>query len=344
MLQRESLVHLSASPSLDIPWNLGSSMVMLKCRGFSSNGDELMSNNHQIDHSRLMALPGKKISLKAFSTKPIPELVEKSESKEALAEDATALAEAQRVLWASGQYAVLIILQGMDASGKDSTIRHVMSRVNPQGCDVHSFGPPTREELAHHFLWRASRDLPARGRIAIFNRSYYEEVLIVRVHPELLDVQRIPPGKRGKRFWRLRYKDIKHFEDALIRSGTCIIKFFLHISLEEQKSRFLKRLSNPEKHWKFTAADIHERSFWNGYRKAYEKMLRATSTTEAPWYIIPADEKWFSRACIADIITMHIEQLNLQYPKMTEEQMASLQEARALLESEEEQRTEEAKP
>jgi PPK2 family polyphosphate:nucleotide phosphotransferase len=228
------------------------------------------------------------------------------------------------------------LLQALDAAGKDGTIEHVMSGVNPQGVNVHSFKAPTAEELLHHFLWRPMRALPARGEIAIFNRSYYEEVLVVRVHPEFLAAQWLPPELRKdrKQLWKTRYDEINEFEAMLKRNNVLLLKFFLNVSKEEQRKRFLERLNNPQKNWKFSHADVRERGFWNEYQDAYEEMLNATSTAESPWHVIPADKKWFTRACVADVITRSIEKLGLEYPKVPEGERAALAEAKQKLEAE----------
>ena len=253
---------------------------------------------------------------------------------EILEKDLEELAAAQEVLWASDRYAVLVILQAMDAAGKDGIIKHVMSGLNPQGCQVFSFKRPSEEELDHNFLWRYMRCLPERGRIGIFNRSYYEEVLVVKVHPELLDRQKLPSGKRGKGFWAKRYDDINHFERHLARNGTVILKFFLHVSREEQKKRFLERLENPRKHWKFSEADLAERACWDEYMSAFEDALGATSTKWAPWYVIPADHKWAARAVVADILTTTIKSLGLDYPQVEDDRRRAIAEAKKKLESE----------
>jgi PPK2 family polyphosphate:nucleotide phosphotransferase len=253
-----------------------------------------------------------------------------------LENDLKELAKAQELLYADDRYGVLVILQAMDAGGKDGTIKHVMSGVNPQGCQVFSFKTPSAEELNHNFLWRYARCLPERGRIGIFNRSYYEDVLIVKVHPEMLEERKLPPGKRGKSFWQGRYEDINGFEHHLTRNGFVILKFFLNISKQEQKRRFLERLERPEKHWKFSAADLAERAFWDSYMEAYEDALSATSTEWAPWYIVPADNKWGTRAIVADILTTRIKSLDLHYPEMSEEQRKALAEARQKLADEDE--------
>jgi PPK2 family polyphosphate:nucleotide phosphotransferase len=286
--------------------------------------------------------PGAKVRLKQRNpgwaqTAELKELgkdVIKGRAETVLAENLKQLAEAQELLYANDVYSVLVILQAIDAAGKDGTIKHVMSGVNPQGCQVFSFKKPSDEELDHNFLWRYMKALPERGRIGIFNRSYYEEVLVVKVHPELCERQKLPPGKRGKSFWQERYDDINDFERHLSRNGTLILKFFLHISKDEQKKRFLERLETPEKHWKFSASDLSERAFWKDYMEAFEEALSATSTEWAPWYIIPADHKWVARAAVADILTSTIGSLHLTYPEVTPEQRQALEEARTQLEEE----------
>ena len=258
----------------------------------------------------------------------------KERARQILDQNLADLAEAQELLYADDRYAVLIVFQAMDAAGKDGTIKHVMSGVNPQGCQVFSFKQPSAEELDHNFLWRYMRCLPERGRIGIFNRSYYEDVLVVKVHPELLAAQRLPAGKLGKKFWRRRYQDINAFERHLARNGTVILKFFLNVSKDEQKRRFLERLDHPEKHWKFSAADLAERAHWDEYMGAYEDCLSATSTEWAPWYVVPADHKWVTRAVVADVVTTAIRSLDLKYPEVTEEQRKGLAEARHQLSAE----------
>jgi PPK2 family polyphosphate:nucleotide phosphotransferase len=222
----------------------------------------------------------------------------------------------------------------MDTSGKDGTIKHVMSGVNPQGCRVTSFKVPTDEETDHNFLWRYTRALPARGEIGLFNRSYYEDVLVVKVHPEILDKQQLPPGKRGDKFWNARYDDINAFERHLVKNGTLILKFFLNISKEQQKERLMERLEDKEKYWKFSLSDLAERRYWDDYLEAYEDMLSLTSTDEAPWYIIPADFKWVARTVVADIISSKIQTLDLQFPKVPEESLKQLEKARKELKNE----------
>jgi PPK2 family polyphosphate:nucleotide phosphotransferase len=287
--------------------------------------------------------PGKKVRLKDHDTgwaqtKELKELGKdavKERSKEILDKNLEDLAKAQELLYADDRYALLIVLQAMDAAGKDGTIKHVMSGVNPQGCQVFSFKKPSAEELNHNFLWRYMKCVPERGRIGIFNRSYYEDVLVVKVHPELLDQQKLPPGKRGKSFWEARYEDINAFERHLVRNGIVVLKFFLNVSKEEQKQRFLERLERPEKNWKFSTSDLSERAFWADYMNAYEDALTATTTEEAPWYVVPADNKWVTRAVVADVITTAIRSLDLRFPEVTEEQRKLLAQARSQLEDEE---------
>jgi len=230
----------------------------------------------------------------------------------------------QERLWASNSHSVLVILQGMDASGKDGTIKHVMSGVSPQGCEVHSFGVPSAEELAHNYLWRYWTRLPSRGRIGLFNRSYYEEVLVVRVHPELVAARKVPVTTRLPRLWRERYEDINAFEKHLVRNGTVVLKFYLHLSREEQKARLLKRIDTHEKQWKFSASDVEERAYWDSYMTAYEGMLSATSTADAPWYVIPADDKHIARASVAAILSGTIASLPLHPPKASVTDAAGL--------------------
>jgi len=259
----------------------------------------------------------------------------KERAKQTLEQNLADLAEAQNLLYADDRYAVLIVLQAMDAAGKDGTIKHVMSGVNPQGCQVFSFKKPSAEDLDHNFLWRYMRCLPERGRIGIFNRSYYEDVLVVKVHPELIGRQ-LPREKEkvGKRFWEDRYEDINSFERHLARNGTLILKFFLNVSRGEQKRRFLERLDRPEKNWKFSSSDLAEREYWTDYMAAYEDALNATSTEWAPWYVIPADYKWVTRAVVADIVTTAIRDLDLKFPEVTDAQRKILAVARKKLEAE----------
>ena len=258
----------------------------------------------------------------------------KERASQALAEGIEELSDAQELLWASDTYALLVVLQALDAAGKDSTIEHVMSGVNPQGVHVVSFRQPSAEELDHNFLWRISRALPERGRIGIFNRSHYEEVVALRVHPEWLAAQRLPTKEVDDRFWEARYEDINAFERHLDRNGTRIVKFFLHVSKDEQKKRFLARLDEPHKEWKFNAADVAERAHFDDYMAAFEAAITATSTDWAPWYVIPADHKWLSRALVAAALVETIQGLDLQWPKVSAETHEANLEARRVLESE----------
>jgi PPK2 family polyphosphate:nucleotide phosphotransferase len=256
---------------------------------------------------------------------------DKPRAKEALAMGVEALAQLQAMLYAQDRWAVLLIFQAMDAAGKDGTIKHVMSGVNPQGCQVYSFKAPSSEELDHDFLWRCMKYVPERGRIGIFNRSYYEETLVVRVHPEFLERQTLPPELVTKDIWKERFHDIRNFERYLTRNGVVIRKFFLHVSKGEQKRRFLERLEKPEKNWKFSANDIKERTFWDDYMVAYEDMIRHTSSSEAPWYVVPADNKWFTRIAVAAAVIETLDALNLRYPKVSEEKLKELAAAKRVL-------------
>jgi len=270
----------------------------------------------------------------------IPELsnLKKEEAQSAakrfLKENLEELSTAQETLWANDVWSVLVILQAMDTAGKDGIIKHVMSGINPQGCQVVSFKRPSDEELDHTFLWRCMKALPERGRIGIFNRSYYEETLVVRVHPEILARQKLPSGKRGGKFWEERFDDINRFERHLVRNGTLVLKFFLHISKEEQRRRLLARLDDPEKHWKFELADLGERALWDQYIEAYEETIRSTSTRWAPWYVIPADHKWSARATVAAVLTRAIAGLDLEAPEVPAEQLKKFSAARRQLEKE----------
>jgi PPK2 family polyphosphate:nucleotide phosphotransferase len=258
----------------------------------------------------------------------------KKAAKKFLKDNLKQLQIAQELLWASNRRSMLLIFQAMDAAGKDSTIKHVMTGVNPQGVSVHSFKKPSAEELDHNFLWRYWTRMPARGKIGIFNRSYYEEVLVVKVHPEILDSRPIPYGLRGDEFWQARYEDINCMERHLCRSGTVILKFFLNVSKEEQKKRFIDRLSQPEKHWKFAESDVEERQYWDEYMRVFEEAIRATSTKWAPWHVIPADNKWKMRILVSSIITQKILSLDLKFPEVTEMQKDRLIEIKKDLEKE----------
>ncbi len=260
---------------------------------------------------------------------------DKPRTKAMLEAGVEATAELQEVLYAHDRWSVLLIFQAMDAAGKDATIKHVMSGVNPQGCQVTSFKAPTSEDLDHDYLWRCVKNLPERGRIGIFNRSYYEETLVVRVHPKLLLNQKLPQECISKHIWEDRFQDIRSFERYLHRNGTVVRKFFLHVSKEEQQKRFLERLENPDKNWKFAAGDLIERGFWEDYMKAYEETIRATATEESPWYVIPADNKWFTRAVVGAAVIDALASLELEYPKVDDAQRAAMSAAKeALIESE----------
>ncbi len=291
-----------------------------------------------IDQFRVPA--GKKVRLKDYDPAWSGEGIggSKAERKERaakiLTEDVSELAQAQEMLYADDSWSLLVIFQAMDAAGKDSTIKHVMSGINPQGCQVYSFKHPSAEELDHDFLWRCTKALPERGRIGIFNRSYYEEVLIVKVHPELLASQRIPGSEaESKKIWEHRYESINNWESHLTRNGTAIVKFFLNVSKDKQRERFLDRVNDPTKHWKFAAGDLAERGHWGEYMKAYEDCLAATSTKSAPWYVIPADHKWVSRTLVAAILTETMKSLGLKWPKVNDEQKRQIKEAKAILEA-----------
>jgi PPK2 family polyphosphate:nucleotide phosphotransferase len=275
---------------------------------------------------------GKKFRLKDFDPDDTGHLHSKEHATEVLDRGIASMIEQQDKLYAQDRWGVLLIFQGMDAAGKDGAIKHVMSGLNPEGCQVYSFKTPSSEELDHDFLWRNMRCLPARGHIGIFNRSYYEEMLIVRVHPEVLKSERIPPSLMTGDFWQHRFEDINAFERYLARNGIVVRKFFLNLSKKEQKRRFEERLDHPAKNWKFSAADIRERGYWQDYMKAFEEMIRHTATDCAPWYVVPANNKWFTRAVVAAVIVDTLEELKLAYPKVSAAQRKELQAARALLE------------
>jgi PPK2 family polyphosphate:nucleotide phosphotransferase len=281
---------------------------------------------------RFRVRPDKKFRLEDHDPADTGRFESKEDGRRHLEKGLERMRELQDKLYAQNEWALLLIFQAMDAAGKDSVIKHVMSGVNPQGCQVYSFKAPSVEELDHDFLWRTARCLPERGRIGVFNRSHYEEVLVVRVHPSILERQKLPPRLVSDRIWKERYQDINGFERHLAGSGTAIRKFFLHVSREEQRRRFLARLDQPEKNWKFAAADVEERKRWDDYMKAYEDAIEATSTDEAPWYVIPADNKWFTRLAVADVIVEALEEIDPQYPQISTAQREELARARALLE------------
>jgi PPK2 family polyphosphate:nucleotide phosphotransferase len=287
-----------------------------------------------IDLPDLRVRPGSKVRLKSIDTDSTGSYESKETATRHLEKGVLELRRMQEMLYAQDQQALLLVFQAMDGAGKDSTIEHVMSGVNPQGCQVFSFKSPSSEELDHDFLWRTAKCLPERGRIGIFNRSYYEETLVVRVHPEYLEKQRLPRELATDRIWDHRFEDIRNWEKYLTRNGTVIRKFYLHISKDEQKRRFLARLEEPEKNWKFQAGDVKERALWDEYQRAYEDMLGSTSTTYAPWHIIPADHKWFARLEVADIIIDTLRSMKLHYPKLSKETRAGLDAAKQTLETE----------
>jgi PPK2 family polyphosphate:nucleotide phosphotransferase len=291
-----------------------------------------------MNHEHFIVPPDKKIRLKDYDPGFTANYETKDEALVKLQQDVGRLAKYQDVLYAQNTHALLIIFQAMDAAGKDGAIEHVMSGVNPQGCQVFSFKQPSSEELDHDYLWRSSKALPERGRIGIFNRSYYEEVLIVRVHPEILNLQQLPAEARDKSIWKRRFEEMNNFEHYLVNNGIVVLKFFLHVSKEEQKRRFLKRIVTPEKNWKFSLGDAKERGFWDQYMDAYEDMFNHTSTKHAPWYIIPADHKWFTRAAVADVIIDKLKSLKLSYPTVSEEHRQELLKAKEVLENEDRQR------
>jgi PPK2 family polyphosphate:nucleotide phosphotransferase len=282
---------------------------------------------------RFRVRPGGKVHLARWATRVPDSYVDEADAQRQLAKQVARTSALQDVLYASDRYSLLLVFQAMDAAGKDGAIKHVMSGVNPQGCQVSSFKQPSTLELDHDFLWRTTLQLPERGRIGIFNRSHYEEVLVVRVHPEYLAAQRLPPDPKpdSKQFWELRLRCIREYEAHLARSGTVILKFFLHVSKDEQRDRFLERIDHPEKNWKFSMGDVEERQRWDDYMRAYEQMLAATSTHEAPWYVVPADDKKNARLIISSVINRTLEALGLEYPKLDKHRLAELKSARRLL-------------
>jgi PPK2 family polyphosphate:nucleotide phosphotransferase len=287
-----------------------------------------------VTDEKLIAKPGSKVKLKDYDTKYTGKYTSKEEAVQKLENDILKLERYQDVLYAQDTYALLIIIQAMDAAGKDGTIKHVMSGVNPQGCQVSSFKAPSTEELDHDYLWRCIKCLPERGHIGIFNRSYYEEVLVARVHPEILAKQRLPREAKGEGIWKRRFEEINNLEKYLVDNGIVVLKFFLNLSKEEQKKRFLERIEIPEKNWKLSPADNKEREFWDDYMMAYEDALHHTSTPESPWYVIPADHKWFARMSVADIICARLSELPLSYPTVTEEQKQGLLKVKESLDNE----------
>jgi PPK2 family polyphosphate:nucleotide phosphotransferase len=291
-----------------------------------------------MSHANRFAKPfrvtnGRKFRLKDIDPASTGGLPSKHDATDQRQRDVARLSELQEKLYAQDRWSLLLIFQAMDAAGKDGTIKHVMSGVNPQGCQVYSFKAPSPEELDHDFLWRTTRCLPERGRIGIFNRSYYEEVLVVRVHPELLDYQKLPEGLVTRRIWQERFTDIVAFERYATRNGIAIRKFFLHVSRDEQKRRFMGRLEQPSKNWKFSLGDARERAHWGDYMRVYEDMIRHTSTVHAPWYVVPADNKWFTRLVVGAAVIDAMEEMALAFPKMNRAQRKALEAARAELEN-----------
>ncbi|HYP53115.1 MAG TPA: polyphosphate kinase 2 family protein [Pyrinomonadaceae bacterium] len=289
-----------------------------------------------MNHDRFIVPPGTRVSLGDYDPAYTGEFKSKEDALESLQRGVERLADLQDILYAQDTYALLVIFQAMDASGKDGVIKHVMSGVTPAGSQVYSFKAPSPEELDHDYLWRCYKSLPERGRIGIFNRSYYEEVLVVRVHPEILNGQQLPPEAKGEDVWRRRFEEINNMERHLTRNGTAILKFYLHVSKAEQKRRFLDRINKPEKNWKFSLGDVRERGHWDAYMSAYEDAFLHTSTEHAPWHIIPADHKWFTRAAVADIIVRKLESMPLMYPELNDKHRRELAEAKRILEAEDE--------
>jgi PPK2 family polyphosphate:nucleotide phosphotransferase len=287
-----------------------------------------------MNHKDFLVPIDTKIKLSDYDPSYSGDFKDKQDARSVLGGDIEKLAHYQDVLYAQDQHAVLVILQAMDAAGKDGVIKHVMSGVNPQGCQVSSFKAPSAEELDHDYLWRCMKALPERGRIGIFNRSYYEEVLVVRVHPNLLDAEKLSREVQKEDLWKHRYEDINSFERYLTRNGIVVLKFFLNVSKKEQKARFLERINTPEKNWKFSLADVHERQHWDEYMDAYQEMFNHTSTLWAPWYIIPADHKWFTRAVVAGILVEKLKSMDLHYPEVSEEHKKNLAQAKQMLEKE----------
>jgi PPK2 family polyphosphate:nucleotide phosphotransferase len=305
---------------------------------FKWSRQRFMKTRHTLEKSKNFSKPyrvtnGAKFRLKDWDPSDTMGLQseDKPLAKQALENGILTLAKLQDMLYAQDKWAVLLIFQAMDAAGKDSSIKHVMSGVNPQGCQVFSFKTPSPEELDHDYLWRYMKCLPNRGHIGIFNRSYYEEVLVVRVHPKILQTQKIPPSLISKHIWKERFEDIRNFESYLSRNGVAVVKFFLHLSKEEQKRRFLERANNREKNWKFSAGDMVERGFWDDYQKAFEDLIRNTATKESPWYIVPADNKWFSRVVVAAGVIDTLSNLGLAYPRVSKAQLGEIAKAKEAL-------------
>ncbi len=286
-----------------------------------------------MDINKFRVPDGENLNLADHSTDFTGDYTEKDEAKKDLKENIKRLKDLQNTLYADDKQALLIIFQAMDAAGKDGAIKHVMSGVNPQGTQVFSFKKPSSEELDHAYLWRCMKNTPEKGRIGIFNRSYYEDVLVVRVHPEILQFSQLPADiKNDPNIWQKRFEHIRNFEKYLTENGVAVVKFFLNVSKDEQKNRFLARIHTPEKNWKFSTADMNERGFWDDYQNAYKQAIEATSTEESPWYILPADHKWFTRLAVSEVIAQRLESMNLKYPQVSEEHIKRLQEAKKILE------------
>lgn len=288
-----------------------------------------------MNHEKLRVEPGTKAGLRRRKTNSTDGFKSKEEAREKLTKDIARMQRLQDVFYATDTHSLLIIFQALDAAGKDGAIKHVMSGLNPQGCQVAAFKAPSAGELDHDYLWRCNIRLPERGRIGIFNRSYYEEVLVTRVHPEILAHQKLPAEARRGNIWRRRFEEINAYEKYLAANGTHVVKFFLHLSKDEQKRRFLERIDRPEKNWKLSPSDVAERARWDDYQRAYEDAITHTSTKHAPWYVIPADHKWFARVAIADVIVKTLKGLKLKYPAVTDAQRAQLEETKRVLLSEE---------
>jgi PPK2 family polyphosphate:nucleotide phosphotransferase len=295
-----------------------------------------MKYRKQIKESARIAAPycvskGEKFRLRDYATSDTGEVKSKEQSQKIIDNRVGLLSNLQEKLYAQDRWALLVVIQGMDAAGKDGVIKHVMSGVNPQGCDVHAFKTPSNEELNHDYLWRAHRCVPERGKIGIFNRSYYEEVLVVRVHPTLLQAQRLPDSLITKHIWGQRYDDINTFEHYLMQNGIVIRKFFLHVSKEEQKKRFLERLEDSKKNWKFSMADVKERAYWKDYQEAFEETIQNTATKHAPWYVVPADHKWYTQLVVASAIITALEELDLSFPDVDKAKKKELESVRESL-------------
>jgi len=310
-------------------------MVSFLNRQFSKSGPKKSLIFIAMQTDKFRVAEGSKVDLNKFPCDFTDGFHDKKEARKDLKKNIERLGELQNVLYAENIHSILLVFQAMDAAGKDSTIKHVMSGINPAGCQVVSFKQPSSEEMEHDFLWRCQKALPQRGRIGIFNRSHYEEVLVVRVHPAILQASQLPVSvKNDKNVWKKRFQSIREWEDHLAENGTHVLKFFLHVSRDEQKKRFLERIETPEKNWKFGSGDAKERGFWDDYMSAYVEAIEATSTERSPWFIVPADKKWFTRLAVSEIIIEKMESLDLKYPAVTDEHKTELAEAKSILEGE----------